>query len=230
MSATAMKRPPVPAIRQTKLLIDGQWVDPVDGKSFDTLNPATGEPIAKVAEASAKDVDKAVKAARKALESGPWAKMDAADRGKLMFAFADLIEKNKDELAALEALNCGKTITDSYGDIDGTVNTLRYYAGWADKIEGKTVPVRGSFLSYTLRQPVGVVGQIIPWNFPLLMLAWILGPALAGVNTVVLTPAEQTTLSALKHGELINEAGFPWPHDNIFPGVGEPPGAAVSGL
>src|SRR5262249_51255120 len=146
MTATAMKRPTVPSVRQTKLFIDGKWVDPVEGKSFDTLNPATGEVIAKVDEGTAKDIDKAVKARRKALESGPWSRMDAADRGKLLFKLADLVEKNKDELASLESLNCGKVITDSYGDMDGVVNTLRYYAGWADKIEGKTVPVRGSFL------------------------------------------------------------------------------------
>jgi aldehyde dehydrogenase (NAD+) len=227
MTATAMKRPTVPAIKQTKLLIDGKFVDPVDGKSFETLNPATGEPIAKVAEGTAKDVDKAVKAARKALDSGPWSKLDAADRGKMMFKLADLVEKNKDELAALEALNCGKTITDSYGDIDGTVNTLRYYAGWADKIEGKTVPVRGSFLSYTLRQPVGVVGQIIPWNFPLLMLAWKWGPALACGNTIVMKPAEQTPLTALRVGELALEAGFPAGVINLVNGFGETAGDAL---
>ena len=227
MSATAMKRPPVPAIRQTKLLIDGQWVDPVDGKSFDTLNPATGESIAKVAEGSAKDVDKAVKAARRALESGPWSKMDAADRGRLIFKLADLIEKHASELAALESLNCGKTITDSVGDLGGVVNTLRYYGGWADKIEGKTVPVRGSFLSYTLRQPVGVVGQIIPWNFPLLMLAWKWGPALACGNTVVMKPAEQTPLTALRVGELALEAGFPPGVINLINGFGETTGDAI---
>src|SRR5262245_48631311 len=171
MTATLTKRPAVPAFKQLKLLINNQWVDPSDGGSFDTVNPATGEVIAKVAAAGPKDVDKAVKAARKALESGPWKTMDAADRGRLMFKLADLVEKNAAELAAMESLNCGKTITDSQGDMQGVVNTLRYYAGWADKIEGRTVPVRGSFLSYTLRQPVGVVGQIIPWNFPLLMLA-----------------------------------------------------------
>src|SRR5262249_8283156 len=153
-----------------------QWVDASDGATFETLNPATGEVIAKVAAASAADVDKAVKAARKALDSAPWKTMDAADRGRMLFRLADLIEKNAEELAQLESLNCGKTINDSRGDMTGVVNTLRYYAGWADKIEGRTVPVRGNFLSYTLRQPVGVVGQIIPWNFPVLMLAWKWGP------------------------------------------------------
>src|SRR5262245_48315296 len=141
MTATATKRPTAPSVKQTKLLISNEWVEPADGKSFDTYNPATGEVVAKVAEAGAKDVDRAVKAARRALETGPWGRMDAADRGKLMFKLADLIEKNKEELAGLESLNCGKTITDARGDMDGAVNTLRYYAGWADKIEGKTVPV-----------------------------------------------------------------------------------------
>ncbi len=193
MAQAVAAKTKAPKIHQTRLLIDNRWVDPVKGGHFDTLNPATGTSIAQVAEGTAADVDKAVKAARRALESGPWATMDAADRGKLMFDLADLVEKNADALAALESLNCGKTITDSVGDIGGVVNTLRYYAGWADKIEGKTVPVRGSFLSYTLREPVGVVGQIIPWNFPLLMLAWKWGPALCCGNTIVLKPAEQTS-------------------------------------
>ncbi len=227
MTATAMKKPTAPTIRQTKLLIDGQWVDPVDGKSFETLNPATGERIAMVAEGNAKDIDKAVKAARRALENGPWGKMDAAERGQLLFKLADLVEKNTGELAALESLNCGKTITDSVADLAGVANTLRYYGGWADKIEGKTVPVRGSFLSYTLRQPVGVVGQIIPWNFPLLMLAWKWGPALACGNTVVMKPAEQTPVTALRIGELALEAGFPPGVINLINGFGETAGDAL---
>lgn len=221
------KRPAPPAVRLTKLLINNQWVDPSDGGTFDTCNPATGKVLAKVGAATAKDVDKAVKAARKALDSGPWGKMDAVERGQLIFKLADLVEKHADELAALESLNCGKTITDSQGDVQATVRTLRYYAGWADKIEGKTVPVRGSFLSYTLRQPVGVVGQIIPWNFPLLMLAWKWGPALACGNTVVLKPAEQTPLTALRVGELAVEAGFPPGVLNIVNGLGETTGAAL---
>ncbi|MEY4394821.1 MAG: hypothetical protein RL595_2070 [Planctomycetota bacterium] len=221
------KKVKLPKIRQTKLLINNKWVDPVEGTTFTTLNPATGEVIAKVAEGTGRDVDIAVKAARAALENGPWARMDAADRGKLMFKLADLIEENAEELATLESLNCGKTITDSRGDIAGTVNTIRYYAGWADKIEGRTVPVRGNFLSYTLRQPVGVVGQIIPWNFPLLMLAWKWGPALACGNTIVMKPAEQTPLSALRVGELAIEAGFPAGVINLINGFGETAGDAI---
>ncbi len=153
--------------------------------------------------------------------------MDAADRGRLMFKLADLIEQNADELATLESLNCGKTISDSKGDMQGVCNTLRYYAGWADKVEGRTIPVRGSFLSYTLRQPVGVVGQIIPWNFPLLMLAWKWGPALACGNTIVMKPAEQTPLTALRVAELAREAGFPAGVINIVNGLGETTGAAL---
>jgi aldehyde dehydrogenase (NAD+) len=225
--AAPAKRPAAPVIRQTRLLINNQWVDPTDGGSFETYNPATGEVIAKVASAGPGDVDRAVKAARKALESGPWSTMDAADRGRLLFKLADLVEKEAKDLAALESLNCGKTIKDSQGDMDGVVATLRYYAGWADKIEGRTVPVRGNFLCYTLRQPVGVVGQIIPWNFPLLMLAWKWGPALACGNTVILKPAEQTPLTALRVGELALEAGFPAGVVNILNGMGETTGAAL---
>jgi aldehyde dehydrogenase (NAD+) len=225
--ATTKKRPAAPAIRETRLFINNDWVDAVEGKTFDTYNPATGEVIAKVAAGTAGDVDRAVKAARTALESGPWARLDAADRGRLLFKLADLIEKNAEELATLESLNAGKTIKDSRGDMQGVVNTLRYYAGWADKIEGRTVPVRGNFLSYTLRQPVGVVGQIIPWNFPLLMLAWKWGPALACGNTVVMKPAEQTPLTALRVADLAREAGFPPGVINIVNGMGETAGAAL---
>jgi aldehyde dehydrogenase (NAD+) len=227
MATAEIARPTLPKISQTKLLINNAWVDPIEGGSFETLNPATGEVIAEVAAATAADVDRAVKAARKALEDGPWSSMDAADRGKLMFALADLVEKNAKEISKLESLNCGKTITDATGDLQGVVNTLRYYAGWADKIEGKTVPVRGSFLSYTLRQPVGVVGQIIPWNFPLLMLAWKWGPALACGNTIVMKPAEQTPLTALRLGELAIEAGFPAGVINLLNGFGETTGDAM---
>jgi len=227
MPQATKKRPAAAAVRQTKLFINNEFADPIDGKSFDTYNPATGEVIAKVAAAGPKDVDKAVKCARRALETGPWSKMDAADRGKLLFKLADLVDAHADELASLESLNCGKTITDSKGDMQGVANTLRYYGGWADKIEGKTVPVRGSFLCYTLRQPVGVVGQIIPWNFPLLMLAWKWGPALACGNTIVMKPAEQTPLTALRIGELAIEAGFPPGVVNIINGLGETTGAAM---
>ncbi len=227
MAQAVMARPKAPLIRHTKLLINNEWVEPADGGSFETYNPATGESIAEVAAASAKDVDRAVKAARRAVEEGPWSTMDAADRGRLMYRLADLIEREAAELAALESYNCGKTITDSKGDLEGVVNTLRYYAGWADKVEGRTIPVRGSFLSYTLRRPVGVIGQIIPWNFPLLMLAWKWGPALACGNTIVMKPAEQTPLTALRVGALAIEAGFPPGVVNLVNGFGETTGAAI---
>jgi aldehyde dehydrogenase (NAD+) len=227
MTTATKKRPAAPAIKETRLFINNDWVEASDGKTFDTYNPATGEVIAKVAHATAADVDRAVKAARAALERGPWGRMDAAERGRLMFRLADLIERSAEELAVLESLNCGKTIRDSRGDMQGVVNTLRYYAGWADKVEGKTVPVRGNFLSYTLRQPVGVVGQIIPWNFPLLMLAWKWGPALACGNTVVMKPAEQTPLTALRACELAREAGLPAGVLNVLNGPGETTGHAM---
>jgi aldehyde dehydrogenase (NAD+) len=216
-----------PKVKDQPLFIGGKFVDGHSNKTLPAINPATGETICQVAEADASDVDRAVKAARKALESGPWKKMDAADRGRLMFKLADLIEKQAEELATIEAFNSGKTITDARGDLGGVVNTLRYYAGWADKIEGKTVPVRGNFLSYTLRQPVGVVGQIIPWNFPLLMLAWKWGPALACGNTIVMKLAEQTPITGIRVCELALEAGFPDGVINVLNGLGETTGAAM---
>ena len=216
-----------PKIRLTRLLINNRWENAAEGGEFETYDPSTGEVIARVAEGTAADVDRAVKAARRALDHGPWASMDSADRGRLLGKLADLAELHAAELALLESYNCGKTITDAKGDLEGVVNTLRYYAGWADKIEGRTIPVRGSFLCYTLRQPVGVVGQIIPWNFPLLMLAWKWGPALACGNTIVMKPAEQTPLSALRLGELAIEAGFPAGVINLVNGYGETAGAAL---
>src|SRR5215510_8790100 len=152
----------VPAIRQTRLFINNEWVEPLDGTCFDTLNPATGEVIASVAQGGTADIDRAVKAARHALESAPYSTMDAADRGRLLLRLADLVEAHAQELAQLESLNAGKTIADSLGDMQGVADSLRYYGGWADKIEGRTPPVRGNFLTYTLRQPVGVVAQIGP--------------------------------------------------------------------
>jgi aldehyde dehydrogenase (NAD+) len=216
-----------PEVKDQPLFIGGKWLDSVSGKTFPAINPATGGTICQVAEGDKTDVDLAVKAARKALEAGPWKKMDAADRGRLLFRLADRIEQEANDLAALESLNCGKTIRDSKSDMKGVVNTLRYYAGWADKIEGRTVPVRGSFLSYTLRQPVGVVGQIIPWNFPLLMLAWKWGPALACGNTIVMKPAEQSPLTALRVALLAQEVGIPDGVINMIPGYGETAGAAL---
>ena len=217
-----------PKIQQTRLLIDGKWVDARSGKTFPTYNPATEEKLADVAEADAADVELAVKAARKAFESGPWRKMDARDRGKLLNKLADLVEKNLDELAALETLDNGKPIRDSRAaDLPLVVDCLRYYAGWADKIHGDTIPVRGNYFCYTRREPTGVCGQIIPWNFPLLMVAWKWGPALAAGCTIVMKPAEQTPLSCLRIGELALEAGFPKGVINILPGYGPTAGSAL---
>src|SRR3982751_5750648 len=213
---------------QTKMLIDGQWRDSVSGKTFATYNPATEEVLAEVAEGDAVDIDRAVKAARKAFDSGPWRKTDARDRGRLMYKLADLIEKNVDELAELETLDNGKPISESrHADLPLVIDCFRYYAGWADKIHGQTVPIRGNYFCYTKREPVGVAGQIIPWNFPMLMVAWKWGPALAAGCTVVLKPAEQTPLTALRLGELALEAGYPAGVINIVPGFGETAGAAL---
>ncbi|HTV48068.1 MAG TPA: aldehyde dehydrogenase family protein [Phycisphaerae bacterium] len=230
--STITQTVPQPAkvkVHQTKMLIDGKWVDSVSGRTFETINPTTGEPIARVAEGEKADVDKAVAAARKAFDKGPWRKISARERGKLINKLADLIEKHQEELAQLETLDNGKPINDSRAaDLPLTIDCYRYYAGWADKIEGKTIPINGPYFCYTRHEPVGVVGQIIPWNFPLLMQAWKWGPALAAGCTIVLKPAEQTPLTALRVGELAMEAGFPPGVINIVPGFGETAGAAIS--
>jgi aldehyde dehydrogenase (NAD+) len=213
---------------QTRMLIDGKWQESRSGKTFSTVNPATEEVIAEVAEGDAADIDLAVKAARKAFDSGPWRKMDARDRGRLIYKLADLIEANFDELAELETLDNGKPISESRAaDLPLVIDCLRYYAGWADKIPGQTVPIRGNYFCYTKREPVGVVGQIIPWNFPMLMVAWKWGPALAAGCTIVMKPAEQTPLSCLRLGELALQAGFPAGVINIVPGYGETAGDAL---
>ncbi|MBI2812158.1 MAG: aldehyde dehydrogenase family protein [Candidatus Melainabacteria bacterium] len=216
--------------KDKQLLIDGKWVNAESGKTFETRNPATDQVIGKVAEGSKADVDKAVKAARKAVEDGPWRKMSTAQRAKLMFKLADLIEKNADQLAQLETLDNGKPINESkHIDVPQTIETFRYYGGWATKIEGETINANPNMFTYTLREPVGVVGQIIPWNFPMLMAAWKLGPALACGNAIVLKPAEQTPLTALRIGELILEAGFPEGVVNIITGYGaDSAGSAIS--
>lgn len=220
-----------PTIRLTQNLIDGQWCDAASGQTFEAFNPSTGEVLANVAAGDKADIDRAVAAAKKAFESGPWSKMSARDRGKLMFRLADLIEENMEELAALEVANNGKPIAEVLGaDLPLAVSTYRYFAGWADKVYGDTIPVDdklGNFFCYTRKEPVGVCGQIIPWNFPLLMMCWKLGPALATGNTVVLKPAEQTPLSALRVAELAMEAGYPPGVLNVVNGMGETAGDAI---
>ena len=217
------------AVSATKLLIDNQWVDSASGKTFPTIDPATGEAICQVAEAAATDVDRAVSAARHAFEHGSWCKTSASERGRLLNRLADLIERHADELARLESLDNGKPYAVAgAADLPLTIACYRYYAGWADKVQGRTIPVNGDYFCYTRLEPVGVVGQIIPWNFPLLMQAWKLGPALATGNTVVMKPAEQTPLTALRVGELIVEAGFPPGVVNLLPGYGPTAGAAIA--
>ena len=218
-----------------KMLIDGKWVNAASGKTFPSYNPATGEVLAQVAEGDRQDIDAAVKAARKAFDSGPWSRLTASERGKLVWKLADLLEEHLEEFATLETLDNGKPLTVARAaDVPLAVDMFRYMAGWTTKLEGNTIPLSvpytpgAKYFSYTLREPVGVVGQIIPWNFPLLMAAWKLGPALASGCTVVLKPAEQTPLSALKLGELIIEAGFPEGVVNIVPGYGETAGAALA--
>src|SRR5437667_6861159 len=214
-----------------KMLINGEWIQAVAGKTFPVYNPATGTVLATVAEGDKEDIDKAVMAARKAFDEGPWRKMTPSQRGQLIWKLADLLEQRGEEFAQLESLDNGKPLTIArVADIPLAVDLFRYMAGWATKIEGNTIPLSmsGSYFAYTLREPIGVVGQIIPWNFPLLMAAWKLGPALAAGCTLVLKPAEQTPLSALKLGELIIEAGFRAAVVNIVPGYGETAGAALA--
>ena len=239
--ATALKIVPPEArvtsfvSRKHKMLINGKWVDSVSGKTFPTYNPATGEVMAQIAEGDREDINRAVTAARNAFEKGPWRQLTASERGKLIWKLGDLLEENLEEFAELESLDNGKPLTIArVADIPLAADLFRYMAGWATKIEGNTIPISvpytpgARYLAYTLREPVGVVGQIIPWNFPLLMAAWKLGPALATGNTVVLKPAEQTPLTALRLGELIQEAGFPDGVVNIVPGYGETAGAALA--
>jgi aldehyde dehydrogenase (NAD+) len=204
-------------------------VESESGRTFPTFNPATGEEIAQVAEADAANVDKAVKAARHAFEQGQWRKTFASERGRLLHRLADLVERNADELARLETLDNGMPLTIArWVAVPLTIAVYRYYAGWADKNQGKTIPINGDYFCYTRHEPVGVVWQIIPWNFPLLMQAWKLGPALATGNTIVLKPAEQTPLTALRVDELIVGAGFPAGVVNILPGYGPTAGGAIA--
>jgi aldehyde dehydrogenase (NAD+) len=226
---TTMETIAPPKVKDRKMLIDGKWADSVSGKTFETINPTTGDVICRVAEGDKADVDLAVKAARKAFESKGWRNMAPAQRGRLLNKLADLIEANAKELAALETLDNGKPIRDSLtGDVPGTASLYRYYAGWADKIHGRTLPVAGPFHAYTRHEPVGVCGQIIPWNFPMLMQAYKWAPALACGCTSVLKPAEQTPLTALRIAELAMEAGFPEGVVNVVPGFGPTAGAAIA--
>jgi acyl-CoA reductase-like NAD-dependent aldehyde dehydrogenase len=213
-----------------QLLINGNWENSSSGETFETKNPATGETLARVALAGQEDIDRAVLAARAAFEHSSWSEISGEERGRLLWKLADLIEENAAELAELETLDNGKPLRVSLkGDMPAAVKHLRYFAGWAGKLEGATIPVSiSNQFVYTLREPVGVVGLIIPWNFPLLMATWKLAPALACGNTAILKPAEETPLTALRLGELCIEAGFPPGAVNILTGPGEPTGAAMT--
>ncbi|THD24575.1 Aldehyde dehydrogenase mitochondrial [Fasciola hepatica] len=218
-----------PEIKYTSLFINNNWVDSVSGKKFQTINPSTGKAICEVAAADKEDVAKAVQAAKNAFKFGSeWRKMDASHRGYLLNRLADLIERDRVYLASLESLDNGKPFLDAYhADLNLVIKCFRYYAGWADKNHGKTIPVNGDLLCFTRHEPIGVCGQIIPWNFPLLMQAWKLAPALAMGNTVVMKTAEQTPLSANWVAQLTKEAGFPDGVINILSGFGETAGAAL---
>jgi len=212
-----------------QLFIDGQWVPAAAGATFSTINPATEETITEIAEGRAEDIDRAVGAARRAFAGGAWPKLSPAERGRLLWAIGDLIDTQADGLARLESLDSGKTITEaSRVDVPMAADCFRYFAGWATKIEGATVPARPGLFNYTLREPLGVVGQIIPWNFPILLAAWKLAPALAAGNTVVLKPAEQTSLTALRLAAFAAEAGLPPGVLNVVTGFGSTAGAALA--
>ncbi|WP_093039392.1 aldehyde dehydrogenase family protein [Roseovarius azorensis] len=217
--------------RKHGLFIDGDWLPAVSGKVFDSFDPGTGRVIAQVPEGDAEDIDLAVKAARRAFEDGPWGRMTPSERGRLLFNLADLVEENAEELAELEVLDNGKPLSNARAaDVPLCADMFRYMGGWATKITGETLSIStpGEYHAFTLREPVGVVGQIIPWNAPLLILSWKVAPALAAGCTVVLKPAEQTPLTALRFGELAQEAGIPKGVINIITGFGETAGAAIA--
>jgi len=217
-------------IKYTQLFINNEWVPAVSGKTFPTVNPCNEQEICRVSEADKVDVDKAVTAARSAFQlNSKWRTMDACDRGRLLNKLADLMERDQEYFSKLETLDNGKPVKlATYVDIPFSIKIIRYYAGCADKIEGKTIPVDGDYFCYTRMEPLGVIGSIIPWNFPLLMVAFKLAPALAAGNTMVLKPAEQTPLTALYLGQLVKEAGFPAGVVNIVPGYGPTAGAAIA--
>ncbi len=215
-------------MKAAALFIGGNWHAPASGETYPTVNPATEEESARVAKGDERDIDQAVQAARKAFDSGPWPNMSAADRGRIIWKLADLIMANLDEMARLESLCTGKTLFDSGKvEIPFAAEVFRYYAGWATKIHGETLALRESAFTFTLRQPVGVVGAIVPWNFPFLLSSWKIAPALAAGNTVVLKPASLTPLTALKFAELCQEAGLPEGVFNVVTGPGSKVGMAL---
>lgn len=212
-----------------QLLIDGKWTDAVSGKTFATYNPATGEHLADVAEAGKEDVDKAVEAARRAFDYGPWPRMDAAERGRILLKVAERIRDLADDLAHMETLDNGKAIRETRAQVNATANYFEYYGGWADKVEGRVIPVNGRFHTYSVLEPIGVCAQIIPWNSPLPQAGQKLAPALAAGCTMVLKPAEQTPVTAMELGKILLEVGVPEGVVNIVQGFGPTAGAALSG-
>lgn len=211
-----------PNVLYSGIFINNEWHKSKSGKTFETINPTTGQVITEIQQGSKQDIDLAVEAANEAFRLGSkWRTMDASERGRLLYRLADLMERDGAYLASLETLDNGKPYSQAWADVVGGIKCIRYMAGWADKVHGKTIPIDGKFQCYTRHEPVGVCGQIIPWNFPLLMLAWKLGPALSMGNTVVMKPAEQTPLTALYVSELIKEAGFPAGVVNMVPGFGD---------
>ncbi|XP_014672879.1 PREDICTED: retinal dehydrogenase 1-like [Priapulus caudatus] len=218
-----------PTIKYTQIFYNNEFHDSISGKTFSTINPSTEEKITDVQEGDKADVDAAVRDARLAFKRGsPWRTMDASQRGNIIMKYADLLERDIQYLASLETLDSGKPFKDCVEDVRGSAGLFRYYAGWCDKICGKTIPVDGDFFSYTRHEPIGVCAQIIPWNYPIMMLAWKLGPALACGNTIILKPAEQTPLTALYCASLCKEAGFPAGVVNVVPGYGPTAGAALA--
>ncbi|HEY2825302.1 MAG TPA: aldehyde dehydrogenase family protein, partial [Gemmatimonadales bacterium] len=207
------------------LFINNEWRPAASGKRFPVENPATEEVLAQVAAGEAADVDAAVTAARACFEGDAWRGMSNRKRGALLAKAADLLEQDSDEMAKLETLHNGKPFFESKIDVAMTVETLRYYAGWADKITGETLPVEGAFFTYTLREPVGVIGAIVPWNFPLNLASWKIAPALAAGCTVVLKPASETPLTALRLADIMQRAGFPAGAFNVVTGGGSTAGS-----
>lgn len=218
-----------PEIKCTQIFINNEWVNSVSGRTFPTINPATAEKIVDVQEGDKADVDKAVAAAKEAFKLGSqWRRMDASERGRLLYKFADLVERDIAYMASLETLDNGKPYNNAVGDFRFSIKVIRYYAGWADKNQGKTIPVDGDYFCYTRHEPVGICGQIIPWNYPFLMFSWKFAPAVAMGNVIVMKPAEQTPLTALYAASLVAEAGFPPGVLNMVPGYGPTAGAAIT--
>ncbi|XP_033763936.1 aldehyde dehydrogenase, mitochondrial-like [Pecten maximus] len=219
-----------PEIKYTQIFINNEFVNSVSGKTFPTLNPCTEEKIADIQEGDKEDIQKAIDAAKEAFKLGsPWRRLDASKRGALLDKLADLIMRDAEYLSSLETLDNGKPYTNSYPTVVASASSIKYFAGWADKIQGKTIPIDGDYFCYTRHEPVGVCGQIIPWNFPILLMMWKLAPAIATGNVVIIKPAEQTPLTALYVAALVKEAGFPPGVINVVPGYGHTAGAALSG-